>query len=160
MGKYDRKDTEKNALKQQFLGDRSRPLEERLKNNEFLRKDVVIIESPEEKMSDVLLKFGSSLINGNESVQELDRIVGFLMMIWNIASVLTKGERKNAIRGLAGLYLNDFKGSLVKTESVIENFIQKREEKYWHVKKLIVDYEISIKNGQPSLKVISAPMAK
>jgi hypothetical protein len=43
---------------------------------------------------------------------------------------------------------------------VIENFIQKREEKYWHVKKLIVDYEISIKNGQPSLKVISAPMAK
>jgi hypothetical protein len=160
VNKYDENKTDKNRLKQKFLGDRSMPLGERLKNSEFLRDDAIIIESPEEKMSDVLLKFGSELIKGNESVQELDKTVGFLMMTWNIAAVSTMDERKNTVRGLAGLYLNDFGKSLVKIESLIETLIKKREKEYSNIKKLIVDYEIGIKNGQPSLKVISAPVTK
>jgi len=160
VGKDSKNKTNKNSVMQKFLGDRSLSLDERLKNSELLRKDVIIINSPEEKMSDVLLKFGSGYIKGHESVEELDIIVGFLMMVWNIASVSIKDERKNAIRGLAGLYLNVFEKSLVNTELMIENLIKKREEKYSYIKKLIVDYEISIKNGKPSLKVISAPMTK
>ncbi len=146
--------------KQKFLGDRNLPLEERLQYNQFFNKNVTVIQNNEEKMSDVLLKFGSALIKGNENVQELDKIVGFLMMTWNISSISPLDERKNAIRSLVALYLNDFGKGLVGTETIIESLFKKREKEFSHIKKLIVDYDINFKNGQPSLKVISAPMTK
>jgi len=157
MGKRSKHKTNGISLKQKFIGDRNLTLQERLENNEFLSKgQMTIIQSPGEKMSEVLLSFANPLLKGDEDDSELDRIIGFVMMVWNL-TVLSPEERKNAIPGVAGLFYSDTGQGIAGTLSLIDTLLKRKEKYFPHIKKLIVDYEISQKKGQPSLKVISAP---
>ena len=157
MGKRSKHKTNSIPLKQKFIGDRNLSLQERLENNEFLPKGhMTIVQSPGEKMSEVLLSFANPLLKGDEDDSELDRIIGFVMIVWNL-TVLSPEERKNAIPGVAGLFSSDTGQGIAGTLSLIDTLLKRKEKYFSHIKKLIVDYEISQKQGQPSLKVISAP---
>ena len=153
MGK--RKNTRKIPLKQKLIGDRNLTLQERLENSGlFSEGKTKIIQSPGEKMSEVLLDFAEPLLNGNEDISELDRKIGFAMYVWNM-SVLTPEDVQDVIPCVAGLFCSDTGQGIAGTLSLIKMLLKRKEEHFSHIKKLIIDYEINQKNGEPSLKVIS-----
>lgn len=145
-------------LKQQLIGDRTLTLEERLKDSEaFPKGPMKLVKSSEEKMSDILLSFADPLLNGTESIEELDRLIGFAMAVWNI-SMTPKVDRAVAIPALAGLFCSDTGKGIAGTLSLTHTLLQRKDDYFSHVKKYIIDYETSLKNGEPSLKVIWAPL--
>ena len=147
----------KKPLKQLLIGDRTLTLEEWLKESGMFPKGPPkLVESIEEKMSDILLAFASPLLTGTENIPELDRIVGFAMAVWNI-SMNQKMDRAVAIPAIAGIFLPDTGKGITDTLSLIRTLLQRKNDYFSHVKKYIIDYEISLKNGEPSLKVIWAP---
>ena len=87
MGKC--KNTRKIPLKQKLIGDRNLTLQERLENSGLFPKGKMnIIQSPGEKMSEVLLDFADPLLNGNEDISELDRKIGFLLQLKQAAEAM------------------------------------------------------------------------
>ena len=157
MGKRSKNKTNSIPLKQKFIGDRNLTLQERLENNEFLpKRQITIVQNPGEKMSEVLLSFAKPILNGDEDNSKLDRIMGFVMMVWNLA-VLSPEKREDVILGIAELFSFDTGQGIDGTLSLIDILLKRKEKYFPHIKKLIVDYEISQKQGQPSLKIISAP---
>ena len=155
MGK--RKHSRKIPLKQKLIGDRNLTLQERLESSGLFPKgEINMIQSPGVKMSEVLLDFADPILNGNENISELDRRIGFAMYVWNM-SVLTPEDVQDVIPCVAGLFCSDTGQGIDGTLSLIKMLLKRKEEHFSHIKKLIVDYEINQKNGEPSLKVISTP---
>ncbi len=145
-------------LKQQLIGDRTLTLEERLKDSEtFPEGPMNLVKNSEEKMSDILLSFATPLLNGTESIEEADRLIGFAMAVWNI-SMTPKVDRAAAIPAIAGVFCSDTGKGIEGTLSLLRTLLQRKDDYFSHVKKYIIDYEISLKNGEPSLKVIWAPL--
>ena len=130
-------------LKQKLIGDRTLTLEERLKDSEMFPKGPMkLVESSEEKMSEILLSFADPLLNGTESIEESDRLIGLAMAVWNI-SMTPNVDRAVAIPALAGLFLSDTGKGITDTLSLIRTLLQRKEDYFSHVKKYIIDYEIT-----------------
>ncbi|MGM0365021.1 MAG: SEC-C metal-binding domain-containing protein [Actinomycetota bacterium] len=126
-----------------------------------LRKDlpegtIVTPNTRNEKMSEILLEFAEPLTDECESDRAFFNAIQLSALAWNSSSFPPK-ERKKLIDGDIEKYIKD---NLDKktVKAILSMMLERKKKSFSHIKMMIVDLEISRKDGQHQLNVMSAPI--
>ena len=122
-----------------------------------LREEMTIIPNTGKvKMSEILLEFAEPLTDACENNKSFINAINLSMIAWNI-SFFPKKERKELMDESIEKFTGDRHDK--RTIKNILSMMQERKEKeFSHIKMMMVDLEITFKDGNHQLNVLSAPI--
>jgi len=124
-----------------------------------LPEGAVITNIPQkEKMSEVLLDFAKPLIDEYEDDKALYNALQISSIAWN-ASFFPPKERKKLIDESLNEHISDKNGREMVKEILLE-MLRRKEKDFPNIKRMILDLQVSYKDGQQHLDVISTPANK
>ena len=111
-------------------------------------------QETEIKMSEIILDLVDEFLTDATSRHELDNIIRTTCMAWNLAVSLPKDQYQSEIqRFLSEMKLNEYESELQEFMTII---IEKKLERYPHVDRFIMDYELLGKPNNLHLNVASS----
>jgi len=120
-----------------------------------LPKDVVITTNTQkEKMSEVLLEFAKPLTDECENDKAFYNALQICIIAWN-SSFLSPEERTKLIDESFNKYINDNDEREIAKE-ILSKMLERKQKKFPNIKRMILDFQISYKDGQQHLNVISS----
>ncbi len=120
-----------------------------------LPKDIVITtNTQQEKMSEVFLEFAEPLIDECENEKTFYNALQICAVAWN-SSFLSPEERNKLIDESFNKYINDNNEREIAKE-ILSKMLERKEKKFQNIKRMIMDFQISYKDGQRHLYVISS----
>jgi len=120
-----------------------------------LPKDVVITTNTQkEKMSEVFLEFAEPLTEKCEDDKTFYNALQICAIAWN-SSFLSPEERNKLIDESFNKYINDNNEREIAKE-ILSKMLERKEKKFPDIKRMILDFQISYKDGQQHLNVISS----
>lgn len=120
-----------------------------------LPKDAVITTNTQnEKMSEVLLEFAKPLIDECKDDKAFYKALQISAIAWN-SSFFSPEERKKLIDESFNKYINDNNEREIAKE-ILSKMLERKEKKFQNIKRKILDFQISYRDGQQHLNVISS----
>jgi|GEM_PF-1435665 len=120
-----------------------------------LPKDAVITtKTQNEKMSEVLLDFAEPLIDKCKDDKAFYNALQICAIAWN-SSFLSPEERNKLIDESFNKYINDNEDREIAKE-ILSKMLERKQKKFPDIKRMIMDFQISYKDGQQHLFVTSS----
>ncbi len=120
-----------------------------------LPKDAVITHNlQKEKMSEVLLDFAKPLTDECENNKAFLNALKFSIIAWN-SSFLSPAERKKFIDESFNICIKDSNERAIAYE-ILSKMLERKEKKFPNINRIIMDFQISYRDGQHRLDVISS----
>jgi uncharacterized membrane protein YheB (UPF0754 family) len=124
-----------------------------------LPKDVVITTNTQkEKMSEVFLEFAEPLLDKCEDEKSFHNALQICAIAWN-SSFLSLEERNKLMDESFKKYIKDNNEREIARE-ILSNMLERKEKKFPDIKRMIMDFQISYRDGQQHLNVISSTNEK
>ena len=121
-----------------------------------LPKDAVITTSPQkEKMSEVLLEFAEPLTAACEDDESYYNALRISAIAWN-ASFFPSKERTR-IDETVNENISD-KEARETTKEILLKMLRRKEQDFPDIKRMIIDFQVSYRDGARHLLVISSPV--
>jgi uncharacterized membrane protein YheB (UPF0754 family) len=118
-------------------------------------KDVVITANPQkEKMSEVLLEFAKPLTDECETEKAFYNALQISAIAWN-SSFLSPGERNKLIDESINKYIN-YNNERAMAKEILSKMLERKKKKFPNINRMIMDFQISYRDGQQHLEVISS----
>ena len=129
------------------------------KSPSFSNYQIIQVPPSKEKMSEVILDFLEPIINLCEAEENLDKAVGFGILVWN-ASLLPRKQRRETIEEFTKAW--GFENQEMRSDfKYFFKFLLKRKKRYFSEnKRIIVDYQFSRVGKKLMLYVVSTPFFK
>jgi len=122
-----------------------------------LLKGAIITTNPQkEKMSEVLLEFAKPLTDECEDEKAFYNALQISAIAWN-SSFFHPKERNKLIDEDINKYINDNSDREIAKE-ILSRMLVRKEKNFHNIKIMIVDFQISYRDGQQHLNVISSPI--
>ncbi len=119
-----------------------------------LPKEAVITTNPQkEKMSEVLLEFAKPLTDECKDDKAFYKALQISAIAWN-SSFLPPRERNKLIDESINKYINDNSDRVI-AKKILSKMLERKEKKFLNINRMIIDFQISYKDGQQHLNVIS-----
>jgi uncharacterized membrane protein YheB (UPF0754 family) len=120
-----------------------------------LPKEAVITTNPQnEKMSEVLLEFAKPLTDECENDKAFYNALQISAIAWN-SSFLPPGERNKLIDESINKYIND-NSERAMAKEILSKMLKRKEKNFPNINRMIMDFQISYRDGQQHLDVISS----
>lgn len=120
-----------------------------------LPKEAVITTNPQkEKMSEVLLEFAEPLTDECEDDKAFYNVLQISAIAWN-SSFFSPKERNKLIDESINKHINDNSGREIAKE-ILSKMLERKEKNFPNIKRIIIDLQISYRDGQQHLDVISS----
>jgi uncharacterized membrane protein YheB (UPF0754 family) len=120
-----------------------------------LPKEAVITTNPQnEKMSEVLLEFAKPLTDECENDKAFYNALQISAIAWN-SSFLSPGERNKLIDESINKYIND-NSERAMAKEILSKMVERKEKNFPNINRMIMDFQISYRDGQQHLNVISS----
>lgn len=120
-----------------------------------LPKEAVITTNPQkEKMSEVLLEFAKPLTDECENDKAFYNALQISAIAWN-SSFLPPGERNKLIDESINKYIND-NSERAMAKEILSKMLKRKEKNFPNINRMIMDFQISYRDGQQHLNVISS----
>ena len=117
---------------------------------------IVTANLQKEKMSEVLLEFAEPLTNECEGDKAFYNALQLSAIAWN-SSFFPFKERNKLIDRDINKYINDNYDREIAKE-ILSRMLERKKKNFSHIKTMIVDFQISYRDGQRHLNVMSAPI--
>lgn len=122
-----------------------------------LPKDAVITTSPQkEKMSEVLLEFAEPLTAACGDNNSFYNALQISAIAWN-TSFFPPEERKKSTDECINEYISD-KKARETTKEILLKMLRRKEQDFPDIKRMIMDFKVSYRDGERHLYVISSPL--
>ena len=122
-----------------------------------LPEGAIITDSPQkEKMSEVLFEFAKPLTDVCEDDEAFYLAIQISAIAWN-SSFFPLKERNKLIDEVITECMNDKKERKI-TKEILSKMLERKEKNFPNIKIIIVDFQISYRDGQRNLTVISSPI--
>ena len=134
-------------------GSHAEMVHRRNQSSAFRDADVRMMPAGAQKMSQVILEFAGPLLDQAEGDAESRNAVALAVFAWN-ASLMPEDRRKDLVEE----YTSDFAragGDIAAIREVFSELIQRKEQVYADVQRLILDYRVRGPEGRRFLEVVS-----
>ena len=120
-----------------------------------LPEEAVITTNPQkEKMSEILLEFAKPLTDECENDKAFYNALQISVIAWN-SSFLPSGERNKLIDESINKYIND-NSERAMAKEILLKMLERKEKNFPSINRMIMDFQISYRDGQQHLYVISS----
>jgi len=136
----------------------SSSLEDKIKESGlFGEKEVTLVKSMGEKMSEVLFDFAEPLLDEvDDDHHAMDKAISFAAAVWNL-SLMSKSDQKKGVNDILEIIRKDDPEMLSVGHGIIEMLLDRKKKYFPNNKRFIISYELGLRNGQPWLNVASTP---
>jgi hypothetical protein len=116
--------------------------------------EVCVINAPGEvNMSEVVLEFIHPERDLLQNEEDFRLVLSLGVAAWNIALEQPE-ERAALLQELAAGFPDDARPRI---EAVVQAYISRKERRFAHLQRLILDFDLSWQSGRPHLRVLSGP---
>jgi hypothetical protein len=115
-------------------------LQKKLASSDLLEGVVIKKDAHRIKVSELILEFGSDLIEGCKKEADYKRIVPLLIICWNIGNLPEKKREESIETTLKELNVNEF-------EDIIRMLVDRKVNFFDDHKYVIAEYEITMLSG-------------
>ena len=120
-----------------------------------LPEEAVITTNPQkEKMSEILLEFAKPLTDECENDKAFYNALQISVIAWN-SSFLPSGERNKLIDESINKYIND-NSERAMAKEILLKMLERKEKNFPNINRMIMDFQISYRDGQQHLDVVSS----
>jgi hypothetical protein len=118
------------------------------------RGDAYLLDPPgEARMSEVIVHFAEPLLSLSDDKEYFQKVVPIAIMAWNASFLPPEGQSEIVEGMIRSLEFPESAAQAFRIE--IEKLIERRLQKFSHVNRLIVDYEMSLTDYGNELFVAS-----
>lgn len=122
-------------------------------NNSIETKDKFFIIEEDVKMSEVLLDFANPLLEHCEDIEEHHKVIAYATLIWNLTN-LPKADGERFKKDICKMLEHD-EILLQDGMEMMEMMLARKDKYFKNMKRMIVDYDISVTDGQMNVQIVS-----
>jgi hypothetical protein len=141
------------ARKKKKKRDRKKRLRARKPGFPHLPPDSTVIANPpgEAKMSEVLLEFIEPYTDERSTTEDLKKVLSVATLAWNLA-LFPEAERPARLQEIEAAVPPDVRPTM---RAFVEEMLQRKLTYFAHIRRAILDYQVSMTPDGPHVQVIS-----